>query len=174
MKETTVYISIGSNLGDRAANCKKAFELLSEIAEIKSTSSLYDTAPWGNVDQPPFINCAIEISTNLSPVELLAGLKEIESRMGRGGSTNAERWAPRVIDLDILFFGDMVMNQKGLKGQDDLAIPHPLIQERAFVLVPLTEIAPDVLHPLLKKTVRELLDHLRAVDKASVKLRTQL
>ncbi len=165
MKETAVYISIGSNLGDKAANCNMAAEFLSEIAEIKSTSKLYETAPWGNVDQPPFINSAIEISTNLSPPVLLAALKEIESRMGRDDSTNAQRWAPRVIDLDIIFFGDMVVHL------DSLTIPHPLSHERAFVLVPLCEIAPGTVHPVLKKTVRELLDNLSPVEKTRVTLK---
>lgn len=166
MKETAVYISIGSNLGDKAANCKKAVSLLAETAEIKSTSSLYETAPWGNVDQPRFINCALEISTDLSPAELLAGLKEIESRMGR--ATDVERWGSRVIDLDILFFGDMIVHQ------DSLTIPHPLMQERAFVLVPLFEIAPEAVHPELKKSVRELLDSLPPDEKTKVKLKTPL
>ncbi len=171
MKETAVYISIGSNLGDRAANCKKAASFLTEIAEIKSTSSLYETAPWGKLDQPRFINCVLEISTALSPVELLAGLKEIERRMGRADSASVPRWGPRLIDLDILLFGDMVINQNGQKGQDaqeGLRIPHPLMHERAFVLVPLSEIAPEAVHPELKKSVRELLDSVAPVDKTSV------
>lgn len=161
MTKSTVYIAIGTNLGEREANYKKAVELLAGLGEVRSTSSLYDTAPRGELDQPRFINAAVELSTTLSPDELLVELKSIEEQMGR--SLGGKRNGPRVIDLDILFFGDMVLDEDGL------TIPHPRMFERAFVLVPLFDIAPDVIHPVIKKTVRELLYALSAEDKADVK-----
>ena len=143
------FISIGSNLGDRVANCKTAVEFLKASARAKASSSLYETAPWGKVDQPDFINQVVEIETSVPPLELLAILETIETRMGR--VKTGERWGPRVIDLDIIFYGNKIMESV------DLTIPHPLMSERAFVLVPLAEIAPGFVHPVLKKTAGELL-----------------
>jgi len=145
-----VFIAIGSNLGDRAANCARAIELIGLLqgAELVRKSSLYETEPWGVSDQGRFINAAIEVRTSLEPQELLKALKAIEAGMGR---KDGLRWGPRVIDLDIIFYGEMIVEEKGL------TIPHPRLSERAFVLAPLNEIAPDFMHPVLKKTVSELL-----------------
>lgn len=143
-----VYIGIGSNIGDRKENCRKAIKLLKENGiAIKKQSAMYETEPWGVKDQPKFINMAIEVETDKKPEELLRILKEIEKEIGRAESV---KWGPRVIDLDILFYDDMI-----LKTQD-LEIPHPLIHERAFVLKPLCEIAPDKKHPVTGKTIKEM------------------
>lgn len=146
------YIGIGSNLGKRQENCLLAIELIEKKGIIvKKRSSIYETEPWGVKDQPLFLNMAIEVETDLAPLQLLAALKDIELEVGREKSY---RWGPRVIDLDILLFGDIVENE------DDLKIPHPLMHVRDFVLRPLQEIAPNARHPLLKMSVHELLCHL--------------
>ena len=144
-----VFLSIGSNIGPRVANCTRAIELLAVQRRIflVRKSPFYETSAWGKEDQPPFINCVVEVETNLEPLRLLDNLKKIESNMGRGPS---ERWGPRVIDLDIIFYGDRIVETRGL------TIPHPHAHERGFVLIPLCCIAPDLVHPKLKKTVREL------------------
>ncbi|MBI5969554.1 MAG: 2-amino-4-hydroxy-6-hydroxymethyldihydropteridine diphosphokinase [Deltaproteobacteria bacterium] len=152
----TAFISIGSNTGDKSFNCRKAIERLSEnpaIAVVKK-SSFYDTPPWGYKDQPSFVNAAIEITTSLSPGELLENLKTIESGMGR---VETLRWGPRVVDLDLIFYNGLIMES------ETLTLPHPLAHERAFVLAPLLEIAPEFVHPVLKKTVSELLAGLKDV-----------
>lgn len=160
MTESTVYIGIGSNLGDRAGNCKKAAKLLGEAGEVKSVSPLYESAAWGVVDQPSFINGVVELRTKVSPEELLSELKSIEIKMGRVKSS--VRYGPRLIDLDIIFFGDEVV------VSSELAVPHPLMHKRAFVLVPLSDIAPDFIHPVLLKSVRELLKALSAPEREGV------
>ncbi len=146
---TRAFISIGSNTGDKPLNCRKAVELLSGIpaTAVVKKSSFYETQAWGYKDQPSFVNAVAEIATDLSPDELLEQLKSIESAMGR---VKTLLWGPRVIDLDIIFHDGLVMETGAL------TIPHPLAHERAFVLVPLSEIAPDFVHPVLKKTVSEL------------------
>jgi len=132
------YIGIGSNLGNREENCKKAIGLMVESGiAIKKESSMYETEPWGVKDQPKFINMAVEAETDKSPDELLRILKNIEKDIGR---SEASKWGPRVIDLDILFYDDIVLDTP------DLKIPHPLIYERDFVLKPLAEIAPHKIH----------------------------
>jgi 2-amino-4-hydroxy-6-hydroxymethyldihydropteridine diphosphokinase len=144
-----VYIGIGSNIGSREENCLRAIGFLkSTRLSITKQSSMYETAPWGMKEQPSFINMAIEIQTDLSPQELLILLKKIECDMGREQTT---KWGPRIIDLDILLYGDRMINENGLK------IPHPLMNERNFVLIPLSEIAPGLIHPILLKKISELL-----------------
>jgi 2-amino-4-hydroxy-6-hydroxymethyldihydropteridine diphosphokinase len=143
-----VYIAIGSNLGEKKANCLRAVALLPERGIVPNkVSPVFETEPRGVKDQPPFMNMAVEAETGLAPGDLLMALKDIEREMGRAETV---RWGPRVIDLDILLYDDLVLKEPGLE------IPHPLMHERGFVLGPLSEIAPDLVHPVLKKTVREL------------------
>jgi 2-amino-4-hydroxy-6-hydroxymethyldihydropteridine diphosphokinase len=144
-----VYIGLGSNLGDRHKNCLRAIELLKQNGlSVKQQSSLYETEPWGLTEQPEFVNMAVEAETGLAPETLLDLLKKIEKDMGRG---DAVRWGPRIIDLDILLYDDITMNT------DALTIPHPLMHEREFVLRPLSEIAEEKVHPVLKKKIGDLL-----------------
>jgi len=146
-----VFIGIGSNLGDTIGNCKIALDEIENFAEIVRISSLYETEPVGNEDQPNFINSVVEINTDLSPHELLTHLKSIEDKLGR---VRGEKWGPRVIDLDIIFYDDLVMKY------DDLIIPHPRAHLRRFVLEPICEIAPDFIHPELETSILELLEKL--------------
>lgn len=148
-----VYLSIGSNLGRREENCLKALEAMKEKGlTIRKRSLLYETEPWGVRDQPNFINLALEIETDLPPMGLLQLIKEIEHQMGRAETF---KWGPRIIDIDILLYNDIIYESAELK------IPHPLMHEREFVLKPLSEIAPERFHPVLKKTIRELLQNLQ-------------
>lgn len=144
-----VYISFGSNLGDRNKNIEKAIEYLKELngVSVTKTSSIYETDPVGGPPQGKFLNGVVEIETSLLPDELLDRLKGIESRLGR---IKTEENDPRPIDLDVLFYGDIIIDGERIK------IPHPRIEEREFVLRGLNEIAPDFLHPRLNKTVRQL------------------
>jgi len=154
---STIYIGIGSNLGDREENCIRAVELLEHRGiPVKKKSALHETKPWGVKDQPLFLNMAIEIETALSPRELLKILKEIEKEIGR---EPASRWRPRIIDLDILLFNTSVVDENHLR------IPHPLMHERDFVLKPLSEIAPDAEHPVLHKSIWELMLELERKGK---------
>ena len=146
-----VFIGIGSNLGDKIDNCRKAINEITAFAEIVNVSSLYETEPVGNEDQPNFINCAVEIKTDLSPHELLSHLNSVEDKLGR---VRGEKWGPRVIDLDIIFYDDLVMKD------DDLIIPHPRAHLRRFVLEPICEIAPDFIYPELEISILELLEKL--------------
>ncbi|MBE0480524.1 MAG: 2-amino-4-hydroxy-6-hydroxymethyldihydropteridine diphosphokinase [Dehalococcoidia bacterium] len=144
---TRVYLGLGSNLGDRMGNLRTGRELLARHMIIEKASPVYETEPVGYVDQPLFLNAVISGTTCLEPFELLRAVKEIENAMGRKPSF---RDAPREIDLDILFYGDLVQNLP------ELTIPHPRIADRAFVLFPLADINPRLVHPLLKVTVEEL------------------
>jgi len=148
-----VFLGIGSNLGLRELNCSSSIELLEKRGFIvRARSSLYETEPWGVADQPKFINMAVHITTGLPPREVLRRLKEIEREMGR---TETLRWGPRIIDLDILLYDNLVLNES------DLVIPHPRMHEREFVLKPLSEIAPDTVHPVTGKTIKKLLAELK-------------
>jgi 2-amino-4-hydroxy-6-hydroxymethyldihydropteridine diphosphokinase len=146
-----IYIALGTNLGDRETNLQRAKELLAPKVVIEQESAIYVTPPWGYEDQPEFLNQVIKVKTCLNPRKLLKALKSIENKMGREKTI---RYGPRLIDLDILFYGQRVVQKK------NLCIPHPRLHERAFVLVPLGEIAPDFLHPLLKVRVQDLLSQV--------------
>jgi 2-amino-4-hydroxy-6-hydroxymethyldihydropteridine diphosphokinase len=146
---STAYIGIGSNIGNRENNCRKAIKLIGKNGiAVRKQSGMYETEPWGVKDQPKFINMAIEVETDKAPEELLRVLKEIEKEIGR---TETAKWGPRVIDLDILFYDDLILKRLGLE------IPHPLLHEREFILKPLCEIAPDKRHPGTRKTVKEMI-----------------
>ncbi|MCL0079849.1 2-amino-4-hydroxy-6-hydroxymethyldihydropteridine diphosphokinase [Dehalococcoidia bacterium] len=147
----TVYLGLGSNLGDRERNLARGLESLAERMMIKKVSSIYETEPLGYLDQPWFLNMACSGTTQLDPFELLRYVKDIEGQLGRAaGFPNA----PRPIDIDILFYAQWVIEDQYL------VIPHPRIGERAFVLIPLVEIAPDLAHPSIGKTTRDLLSGL--------------
>jgi 2-amino-4-hydroxy-6-hydroxymethyldihydropteridine diphosphokinase len=151
-----IFIALGTNLGEREANLNRARAELAPDVTLIQASLIYETAPWGYADQPDFLNQVVEIQTTLGPVELLAHLKRIETGMGR---LETFRNGPRLIDLDILFYGQRVIHEP------DLDIPHPRLQERAFVLVPLSDLAPDFVHPELGRTVEALCG---AVDRGEV------
>ena len=148
-----VYISLGSNVGGRSANLQAAIDRLGEVGSIKAKSGLYETEPVELRDQPWFLNSVIGLETSLSPVALLKKVLAIEQEMGR---IRMRDKGPRSIDIDIVLFGDDVVEERGLK------IPHPAMHQRRFVLEPLAEIAPEALHPQLRKTARELLAALPA------------
>lgn len=144
---TPVYLGLGSNIGDRAANLRTALGSLEPLSRVDAVSSLYESRPLGPQDQPPYYNAVCRIATGLRPAALLRYLKSIEWEIGR---RPGPRWGPRPIDLDILLFGAEVVEEP------DLVIPHPGLTERAFVLIPLTEIAPDVPHPVYEQPIEAL------------------
>ena len=170
---TRVYLSLGSNLGDRLALLRSALQRLRESADLElvTASPLYESEPWEEEpgrtgsEQRWYLNCVVVVDTPLPPRALLDHLRGIENALGRvrpPGTPEARRFAPRTVDIDILFYGDEVIS-----GPDDLHVPHLLLAERAFVLRPLSDVAPDLEHPTLYATVRELLEEL--ADEHTVK-----
>lgn len=145
-----VYLLTGSNIGDSIKNLFKArFSIVDHIGEVETASSMYRTEPWGNKDQQDFLNQILLIDTELYPFEVMNEILKIEKEMGRN---RQQKWEPRIIDIDILFYDDIAFEK------DNLTIPHPLLQDRRFTLVPLNEIAPQFMHPKLNKTISELLE----------------
>ena len=150
-----VYLSLGSNVGDRVGNLKAAIAGLGTLGEVVAVSSFYETEPVEFTAQPWFLNCAVKLDTEKMPKQLLAGILDVEQQMGRR-RRGEQKKGPRTIDIDILLFGNSIIETKGL------TIPHPAMHERRFVLEPLAEIAPEVRHPVFKKAIRELRDALPA------------
>ncbi|HEY3928574.1 MAG TPA: 2-amino-4-hydroxy-6-hydroxymethyldihydropteridine diphosphokinase [Candidatus Koribacter sp.] len=150
--EHTAYLSLGSNVGDRAANLREAIARLRAAGKVKRVSSLYETEPVEFTEQAWFLNCAVELRTEMGPADLLHALLGIEKSMGR---MRNQPKGPRNIDIDLLLYDDETVNTP------ELTLPHPSMHERGFVLVPLAEIAPNVVHPTLRKTAWELLNTLR-------------
>jgi 2-amino-4-hydroxy-6-hydroxymethyldihydropteridine diphosphokinase len=146
-----VYLSLGSNVGDREAQLQDALAKLAAVGSVVATSSFYETEPVEFTRQPWFLNCAIALETNKTPEQLMAAILRIEEEMGR---RRVQKKGPRAIDIDILLFDNTIVDSK------ELTIPHPAMHQRRFVLEPLAEIAPELLHPVLKKTIGELLDSL--------------
>jgi 2-amino-4-hydroxy-6-hydroxymethyldihydropteridine diphosphokinase len=145
----TVYLGLGANLGDRLANLRLALQRLQTLARVEEVSSLYETQPQGVTDQPLFFNAVCRATTGLEPQPLLRFLKNVEREFGR--QPGGQKWGPRPLDLDILLYHDRVVDAPELK------VPHPRLAERAFVLVPLCELAPELRHPLLGKPMKDLL-----------------
>jgi 2-amino-4-hydroxy-6-hydroxymethyldihydropteridine diphosphokinase len=142
-----VFLGLGSNIGNKENYINKALTFISELYTVKKTSHLYLTEPVGNITQSWFLNCVVEIQTDVDPKKLLSIFKSIERKLGR---TKTMKNGPRTIDIDILFYGDHVIKTKSL------VIPHPLIQERLFVLQPIMDINPDFIHPVLKKSIHRM------------------
>jgi 2-amino-4-hydroxy-6-hydroxymethyldihydropteridine diphosphokinase len=148
MDKHTVYLALGSNLGDRLANLKQAIASLPPQMKVKARSRIYETPPWGYADQSKFLNQVVQVETYLEPEPLLKHLKRLETALGRQVTF---QYGPRVIDIDILFYDELILETPVL------VVPHPHLHERGFVLMPLMDIAPDLVHPVSRKSVREML-----------------
>lgn len=148
MDEHIVYLALGSNMGNRAANLKAAIMALPPQMEVKAKSQVYETPPWGYTNQEKFLNQVLKVQTYLQPEQLLKHLKRLEVALGREPTFQN---GPRLIDIDILFYDDLVFESP------TVTIPHPRLHERAFVLMPLMDIAPDLVHPVKKQSIRELI-----------------
>ena len=147
-----VFLSLGSNIGRKEDQITKALRFISKLYTVKKISHLYLTEPVGNIKQDWFLNCVVEIQTDIDPKKLLSAIKSIERKIGR---TKTVKNGPRIIDIDILFYGDHILKTKSL------VIPHPSIQERLFVLQPMMDVNPDLIHPVFKRSIHELYhDHL--------------
>jgi 2-amino-4-hydroxy-6-hydroxymethyldihydropteridine diphosphokinase len=157
MSATMIYLALGSNLGDRLAILRAVVAALPPEVTVQAESPVYETPPWGYLDQPAFLNMVLQGVTSLEPLPFLAHLKQLEGMLGREKTFH---WGPRRIDIDILFYDDLVLETPRL------SLPHPGLAERAFVLVPLADLAADLRHPMLHKSVREL---LAGVDVSGVK-----
>lgn len=154
------YLSLGSNRGNRTANLDKAIDMLSEwTGNVTQVSSLYETQPWKMVDKTDFLNRVLLLETALTAPQLMDTVILVEAMMGR--QRTSQKYEPRIIDIDILFFNEEIINM------EDLAVPHPLIQERRFVLEPMAEIAPEFIHPVLKKSIPRLLNECE--DKSEIR-----
>ena len=147
----TVYLSLGSNVGDRRANLEQAIAEMAKIGTVQKRSALYETEPMEVTDQPWFLNMAVELETELMPKQFIAAVLDIERSMGR---KRTKKKGPRTIDIDVVLFGKSIIEMQGL------TVPHPAMHQRRFVLEPMAEIAPEVRHPVYKKTMRELRDAL--------------
>jgi 2-amino-4-hydroxy-6-hydroxymethyldihydropteridine diphosphokinase len=147
MKEHIVYLALGTNLDNRLANLKQAVAALSPQMEVKAKSYVYETPPWGYEDQPRFLNQVIKVKTYLEPEPLLKHIKRLEVTLGRKASFQN---GPRLIDIDILFYDDLILDTPSL------VLPHPRLHERGFVLLPLMDIDPDLVHPANQKSIREM------------------
>ena len=147
----TVYLSLGSNIGDRESHLREAIARLASLGHVQAVSSFYETEPVEFTDQAWFVNCTVALETDQSPAELMAAVLELERQMGR---QRIQKKGPRAIDIDILLFGNTMVETPGL------TIPHPAMARRRFVLEPLAEIAPEARHPVLNKSIEELLHEL--------------
>jgi 2-amino-4-hydroxy-6-hydroxymethyldihydropteridine diphosphokinase len=153
-----IFVLLGSNLGNRLSNLSAARDKISrQVGSIVTSSSLYKTSAWGNTSQPDFVNQVVELESNHSPQALLNSCLEIEESLGR---IRNEKWEPRTIDIDLLFYGSQVIRSPSL------SVPHPEIHNRRFTLIPLDEISPDFVHPVLKKKISQLLTE--CVDRSNV------
>ncbi len=151
MKKNHVYLLLGSNLGEREELLQKAQgEIAVQVGKIVQESSIYETDPWGNLEQPTFLNQVVVVETTLHPIDVLATILKVEKSLGRERIKN---WGERLIDIDILYYADVIIQMQ------DLVIPHLYLHERRFTLAPLAEIAPDYIHPKLKQSNKELLEN---------------
>ncbi|MBC8155601.1 MAG: 2-amino-4-hydroxy-6-hydroxymethyldihydropteridine diphosphokinase [Bacteroidetes bacterium] len=153
---TNLFLLLGANLGDRLAMLSRAQTLISErVGPISRQSAVYETAPWGVTDQPTYLNQVLNVETALTPEAVLTQTQAIEAQLGR---IRLEKWGSRIIDIDVLYYDQLIWQT------ESLTLPHPLLHERRFTLVPLAEIAPDFVHPVFRKTTQQLLAQLADVN----------